>query len=315
MKQTPAVSIIIVSYNTLEMTCACIKSVLDEGRNLNQEIIVLDNCSTDGSADAIAQRFPSVHLIRSKDNLGFGKGNNVAAQEATGDYVLLLNPDTVVLDHAIDKLLAFAERKPEAKLWGGKTLFGDGSLNPASAWAFKSLWSLMSSAAGLSMMFPTSTLFNPEAYPDWDRSTEREVELITGCFLLMTRSFWQELGGFDEKFYIYAEEADLCVRAIQKGARPTTTPLAQIVHYGGASETVRAGKLIRLYCGQATFIHKHWSGLKAFLGIGVMKLHALIRAGLYGLSGLIRRNSNHKTAGAEWWHVWTSRKTWENGYV
>ena len=315
MSKHPAVSVIIVSYNTCDMTCACIKSVLAEGKDVDQEVIVIDNCSNDSSADAIAQQFPSVTLIRSKDNLGFGKGNNVAALQATGDYILLLNPDTVVLDNAVGKLLDFAVRKPEAKLWGGKTLFSDGSLNPASAWAFMSLWSLIAGAAGLSMVFPTSNLFNPEAYPSWDRNSEREVELITGCFLLMKRNFWQELGGFDEKFYIYAEEADLCIRAIEKGARPTTTPLAEIVHYGGASETVRAGKLIRLYSGRATLIHKHWPKSKAALGVLVMKLHVLIRASLYGLSGLIRRNGNHKTAGAEWWHVWTSRKSWENGYA
>jgi N-acetylglucosaminyl-diphospho-decaprenol L-rhamnosyltransferase len=315
MSGQPLVSVVIVSYNTREMTCACIKSVLDQADNLEQEVIVLDNASSDGSADAIAERFSTVRLIRSSDNLGFGKGNNVAARGARGEYILLLNPDTLVLDNAIGRLLDFAGRKPEAKMWGGKTLFADKSLNPASCWAFMSLWSIMANAIGFSVMFPKSPLFNPEAYAGWDRSTEREVDLITGCFLMVKRAFWNELNGFDEKFYIYAEEADLCYRAREFGARPMVTPTAQIVHYGGASETVRAGKLIRLWSGKATFLHKHWPRGKARLGVALLKFHALVRASLYGLSGAIRGKSNHTTAAREWWEVWKSRGTWENGYT
>jgi GT2 family glycosyltransferase len=314
MSKTPTVSVIIVSYNTREMTCACIQSVIDEAHGLDQEIIVLDNTSTDGSADAIAERFPSVHLIRSPDNLGFGKGNNVAAQKATGEYVLLLNPDTVVLDNAIGKLVQFAKQKPAAKMWGGKTLFGDGSLNPASCWGFMSLWSVVSNAFALSSVFPRQPFFNPEAYIGWDRGTEREVDLITGCFLLLKRSFWKELNGFDERFYIYAEEADLCFRAWQHGARPTVTPTAQIVHYGGASETVRASKLIRLWSGKATFILKHWSRGKAAAGVAMLKLHTLLRAAIYGLSGRLLNRPSHLTSAHEWWEVWKQRRTWENGF-
>jgi N-acetylglucosaminyl-diphospho-decaprenol L-rhamnosyltransferase len=314
MSGDPLVSIVIVSYNTREMTCACIKSVLDQGNGLYQEIIVIDNSSSDGSADAISERFPTVKLIRSSDNLGFAKGNNVAACGAHGEYLLLLNPDTLILDNAIGKLVDFAGQKPGAKMWGGKTLFGDKSLNPASCWAFMSLWSITANAIGLSVMFPKNPVFNPEAYAGWDRGTEREVDLITGCFLMMKRAFWNELNGFDEKFYIYAEEADLCYRARELGARPTVTPTAQIVHYGGASETVRAGKLIRLWSGKATFLHKHWSRSSAKLGVALFKLHALVRASLYGLSGALCGKSNHTTAAREWWELWKSRRTWENGY-
>ncbi len=315
MTATPLVSVIIVSYNTREMTCDCIKSVLEEGKGLDQEIIVLDNASGDGSADAIAVRFPSVRLIRSENNLGFGKGNNVAAQEATGEYVLLLNPDTLILDNAIGKLLEFANRRPEARLWGGKTLFADRSLNPASCWAFMSLRSIALSAVGLSVLFPNNPALNPEAYGGWDRGSEREVDLITGCFLLLKRSFWNELNGFDEKFYIYAEEADLCFRARLKGARPTVTPSAQIVHYGGASESVRLSKMIRLWSGKVTFLYKHWPRWRAWLAVALFKLHALVRASLFGLSGLLRQKAEHKVAAQEWWQLWKSRGSWENGYA
>jgi N-acetylglucosaminyl-diphospho-decaprenol L-rhamnosyltransferase len=314
MSKYPTISVIIVSYNTCEMTCDCIASVLRQPHQFDQEVVVLDNHSTDGSADEIAKRFPSVKLIRSEDNLGFGKGNNVAVRHATGRLLLLLNPDTLILDNAIERLVAFSMRKPEAKIWGGKTLFADQSLNPASCWSFMSLWSLATGAVGLSSTFADSAFFNPEAYGGWDRSTEREVDLITGCFLLIERSFWDELGAFDEKFYIYAEEADLCFRAILMGARPTVTPLAQIVHYGGASEKVRAGKLVRLFSGKATFIHKHWSKPRSMAGIMLMKIHVLVRVVLFRLSGTLRGNAAHQTSAQEWLEIWNARKTWENGY-
>ncbi len=315
MTKLPSVSVVIVSYNTREMTCDCIASVLQQPHSLDMEVIVLDNKSEDGSADAIAKRFPTVKLIRSEENLGFGKGNNVAARHATKTLLLLLNPDTLVLDNAIEKLVVFSTQRPSAKVWGGKTLFADRSLNPASCWRFMSLWSLAASATGLSMMFPNSNLLNPEAYGGWDRSTERQVDLITGCFLLLELKFWNELGAFDEKFYIYAEEADLCYRAGEHGATPTVTPTAEIVHYGGASEKVRAGKLIRLFTGKATFVHKHWSKMRAAMGIFLMKLHVLVRVALFSLSGILRGNDAHKTAAQEWLEIWRARKSWENGYA
>jgi GT2 family glycosyltransferase len=315
MSSTPTVSIIIVSYNTRDMTCACIQSAIDQGRNIDQEIVVLDNRSSDGSADAIAKQFPQVRLIRSEINFGFARGNNEAAKHARGEYVLLLNPDTVVLDRAVERLVAFAKRKPEAKMWGGRTLFGDLSLNPYSAWSYMSLWSLLSNALGFATVFAGSETFNPEAMPSWDRGSEREVDMITGCLLLMKRSFWEELGGFDEKFFMYAEETDLCFRAIQKGAKPTITPTVEIIHYGGASETVRADKLLRLYSGRALFIRKHWPWLKAASGVTLMKLHVLMRVFLYAVSATIRGRAEHRKVSAEWLQLWKSRRSWENGYA
>jgi N-acetylglucosaminyl-diphospho-decaprenol L-rhamnosyltransferase len=315
MTSNPTVSVIIVSYNTRDMTCACIESVLTYGQNVDQEVIVLDNVSSDGSADAISSRFPQVELIRSNENHGFGKGNNVAAKQAKGDYLLLLNPDTLLLDNAIEKLLAFAKRRPEAKMWGGRTLRGDRTLDPQSAWTFMSLRSLFSAAVGLSAVFPNSRLFNPESIPDWDRSTEREVDMITGCLLLMKRGFWEELGGFDEKFFMYAEETDLCYRAYKLGARPTTTPTVEIIHYGGASETVRADKLVRLHSGKARFVRKHWSTAGAAAGVAAMKLHALFRFAIYGLSGRVLGKESHREAAEAWLQMWKRRGTWQDGYT
>src|SRR5688500_1121742 len=120
-------SIIIISYNTKEMTLDCLKSIFEQTSGISFEVIVLDNASRDNSAEAIAAGFPQVKLIAHQENLGFAGGNNLAARKAAGEYILLINPDTVVLDGAIQKLFRFAEDNPAAGVWGWRTLFGDKS--------------------------------------------------------------------------------------------------------------------------------------------------------------------------------------------
>src|SRR5689334_3297229 len=234
----PRVSIIIVSYNTREMTLECLRSIVRETQEAF-EIIVVDNRSTDGSADAIAAEFPHIDLRRPDKNLGFARANNVAALEAQGDFILLLNPDTVVLDRAIDRLLAFADANPSAGIWGGRTLYGDRTLNPSSCWGRMTLWSLCCSSIGLTAAMKSHEFFNPEGYGAWQRDSVRQVDIVTGCLLLIRRTLWQELRGFDPTYFMYGEEADLCLRAAKRGARPMLTPEATIIHYGSASDTYR----------------------------------------------------------------------------
>ena len=256
---SPRLSILIISYNTREMTLACLASVRREAIDQSYEIIVVDNASTDGSAEAIVAQFPDIHLIASKENLGFARANNVAAKRARGEYLLLLNPDTEVLDHAIDKLVAFAEQNPRARIWGGRTVFADGSLNPTSCWRRMRVWSLFCVAVGLAAIFPKSQLLNWEGYGAWQRDTVRPVDVVTGCFFLIPSTFWRNLRGFDPDFFMYAEEVDLCIRAAKAGADPLFTPDAQIIHHCGASESTYASKVTKIFRGKITLAEKHWS--------------------------------------------------------
>ena len=163
-------SIIVISYNTREMTLKCLETVYAETKNTPFELIVIDNASTDGSAEAITEAYANkAMVICSDDNLGFAAANNIAAKKASGEYLLLLNPDTEILDGAIDKLMDFANSYPEAEIWGGRTLFADRSLNPSSCWQKMSLWGLVSQALGFSSLFRNSGIFNPEAMASWDR--------------------------------------------------------------------------------------------------------------------------------------------------
>ena len=276
-RTAPLVTVIVVSYNTRELTVACIRSVLEETRRSQFEVIVVDNASADGSAEAIAESFPQVQLIRSDLNLGFAKANNLAANHAKGRYLLLLNPDTVVLDGAVDRLLGFAASRAEAGIWGGRTLFADGSLNPTSCWGSMSLWSLFALATGLTALGRGNALLNPEGYGSWQRDEVREVDVVTGCLLLIRCDLWDRLGGFDEDFFMYAEEADLCFRARQIGARPLLTPDAAIIHYDGASDRVPSARMIKLLSGKVLFMRKHWTTWKRVVGIALLRLHVVVR--------------------------------------
>jgi len=304
-------SIIVVSYETREMTLECLRSVFAETRETEFELLVVDNASSDGSADAIEAEFGDrVRLIRSVENLGFAGGNNLAAEEARGELFLLLNPDTVVLRRAIDRLVAFARERPQAGIWGGRTVFADGTLNPASCWRRMTLWGLLSCAAGLSSVFRSSPIFNPEAYGGWARDAIRQVDIVSGCFLLIRRSLWEELAGFDRAFFMYGEEADLCLRARRLGARPVVTPEATIIHYGGASERVPADKIVRLLRAKGLLIDRHmgWGRRRAshlLLGAWPLtrSLYARIRRG-------VDRRAVERSSADAWALVWRRRREW-----
>lgn len=308
----PTLSIIVVSYNTREMTLDCLRSVHAQTRT-PFELIVVDNASSDGSAEAITAEFPGLRLRAETVNHGFAAANNLAAKEARGEYLLLLNPDTVVLHGALDELLEFAKRRPEARIWGGRTVFGDLSPNPASAWRKMDLWNLFCRATGLTGIFPRSPVFNSEAYGGWDRMSEREVDIVTGCLFLIRRADWELLGGFDPAFFMYAEEADLCLRARKQiSARPRVTPEAVIVHYAGASEKVRADKMVRLLKAKRELIRRHFPAWQRPLAAVLFAAHPLSRAVALGSLGVIRRSA--RSNAAVWRQVWGRRAEWRKGF-
>lgn len=308
------VSILIVSFNTREMTLEAISSAVRETRELSFEIIVLDNASTDGSADAIGLHPAKPTLIRLTENIGFGGGNNLAAERAMGDYVLLLNPDTIVTERAIDRLVAFARANDRAMIWGGRTIFADGRLNPASCWQQITLWNLITRATGLAGIFAQSPIFNPEAYGGWARDTERQVDIVSGCFLLIPRSIWQALGGFDPAFFMYGEEADLCLRARRMGAKPMVTPEATIVHFGGASEVTRSAKMIKLLAAKATLIDRHWPRWAVGLGQFLLILWPLSRWIALEAMARIQGDAAKSEAARTWRAIWQARAEWRAGY-
>lgn len=305
--ESPMLSVIVVSYNTREMTLACLRSLYAQTLDTTFELLVVDNCSTDGSADAIEREFPQATVLRPDRNTGFAGGNNLAAHKARGAYLLLLNPDTVVLDRGIDNLMAFARREPARGIWGGKTYFADKSVNNTFCWKRQTLWSTICCAAGLSSLARGSAWADPEALGARVGEGVFDVDIVSGCFLLITRDLWNRLGGFDPAFFMYGEEADLCLRARRLGAQPGIDTTASIVHYGGASEKVRADKLVRLIKAKVQLIRRHWSPLLAPVGVAMLTLWPLTRTVAWRIIGIVKRTGE---GASTWAEVWRRRGEW-----
>lgn len=308
------VSILIVSYNTRALTLEAISSAARETVRSTFEFIAVDNASHDGSPQALAQHPVKPQLIALKANIGFARANNLAARYARGRYILLLNPDTAVLDGAIDALVEFADANPDAQIWGGRTVFADGSLNPASCWGRMTLWNQICRAIGLTGLLHRYEFFNGETFGSWQRDSVRQVDIVSGCFFLIRRSVWEEHSGFDPHFFMYGEEADLCLRAARSGAKPMITPAATIIHLGGASETARTAKMTKLLSAKASLIARHWHPLSAPIGQALLAFWPLSRAiALHAVSTLTRSKARRQTA-RTWYEIWTLRKSWMHGY-
>lgn len=310
-------SIIIVSYNTKELTCACLKSVYEQTQAIHYEVIVLDNNSADGSAIAIETQFPQVNLIKSTVNLGFAEGNNVCAKQANGDYLLLLNPDTVVLNQAIEKLANFSAVYPKAGVWGGRTLFANQSLNPTCCWKKMDAWNLFCRASGLASLFAKSSFFNSEPYGGWKRDSIKQVDIVSGCFFLIKTTLWEQMNGFDKRFFMYGEEADLCLRLAKLGYSPMITPEAEIIHYGGASEAVRSDKLIKLLKAKIQLIRNHWGEpMPVKFGVFLLALWPFSRYLAFKILSFNPLTSSEKirTSHEVWRKVWYARTEWLKGY-
>lgn len=308
---TSNLTIIVISYNTKDLTLACLKSVYEQTKNISFNLIVVDNNSKDGSAHAIANAFPKIQLIKLDENIGFARANNLAVKQVTGNYILLLNPDTVVLDHGIEKLLTFAKQMPGAGIWGGKTLFADGSLNPTSYYAYSTTWALFCRVFFLSALFSYLESFKPQAFGEWRDETIKQVDIVTGCFFLIKKELWSHLEGFDKDFFMYGEEVDLCLRAKKVGYYPMVTPQAVIIHYGGASEKVHAEKLNKILAAKVSLIKKHSQPIDAYIGQLLMYFYPLPRVIVLG--GLAFFNKKYHAAYTAWHIAWKNRALWIKG--
>lgn len=302
------VSIIIVTYNSAGHIADCLDSVQRESGGLQQEIIVVDNNSRDGTTDLIRRRFPTVTLVEPGENLGFARGVNLGASRARGGHLLLLNPDTIVIDRAVPRIVGFAREHPDYGVYGGRTLKPDGSLEPSSCWGTPSLWSMGLFAFGLTTLAPRNRFLDPESLGVWRRDSVREVGVITGCFLLARREVWNELGGLDEHYFMYGEDVDFSMRARAAGYRPVLFPEARLVHEVGQCSDTPVHKSLLLYRGKASLVHRHWRGPARRLGIGLLALGAGLRAGLCALTG--RKNGSAD----RWNELWRRRHEWTRGY-
>jgi GT2 family glycosyltransferase len=227
-------SIVIICWNDLKVIKDCLESVYRETSTIPFEVIVSDNGSTDTSVAYIREHFPSVHIVENGANLGFARGNNAGINVARGEYVLILNPDTIIHDKALEKLVAYADSRPDGAAFGCRVLNPDGSFqNPARP--LPSARGLLISALNLRWLGKLSNLFESDLYYGWSGRTERMVGFQSGCCIMVRRDVLERLRGFDERFFYHFEETDLCCRIWESGSKVMFYPGAEITHLGGQS--------------------------------------------------------------------------------
>jgi N-acetylglucosaminyl-diphospho-decaprenol L-rhamnosyltransferase len=304
----PDASVVIVSYNTRDLTLRCLRALLDGGTpDVRFDVTVIDNASRDGSADAVAEAFPEVRLIRLAGNVGWGRAVNRAAVATEGDYLLLLNPDTTPVGTLVTDLVRFARHHPDHRIYTGRTLHADGSDDTYSCWGLPSLWSCVGFATGLSTVFARRHWANPEGLPGYDRRSVRTVPAVSGCLMLIERELFYRLEGFDPQLFLYSDDIDLCARAAGLGARPVLYPEAAVIHVGGASSNSE-GQRVKILRGRATYLRRHWSPARARLGVGLL----ITGVGLRALGRTVLGTA--RSRGVDWRVVWRERPVWSVGW-
>lgn len=311
MTDHPDVTVITVSYNTRELTLKALETLFTNAGDVAMKVVVWDNASHDGSAEAIAGAFPQVELIAHKDNIGFARANNAVAERAETEWLFLLNPDTETHPRAVEALLRFARENPQAGIVGGRTVYPGGALNPFSCWNTITLWSLVCFAFGLSWAFPNSRLFNPEGIGGWRRDSVREVDVVVGCMLFISTALWKRLGGFAHKYWMYGEEHDLCLRAAALGYRPAVTPDAEIMHIVGASTKLASDKVVKVWRARMSIVRDHWSPWKVPIGVGLMWLGGGLRTLMSPIAATVCGDPGIRS---HWTAVWRARREWLAGY-
>jgi GT2 family glycosyltransferase len=229
------VSVIIVSWNTRELLTNCLRSVFNESPALSLEVIVIDNASRDGTPEMIRSEFPEVKLIVNSENRGFAAANNQGFRIGVGRYMLMLNPDTEVWDGAIKTSIDYAEAHPDVGIVGCQVYLSETEIQ-RTGMAFPSAWNLALTMSGLSRAFSRSRLFGAPELGWWDRKDERDLDVISGMFMLIRRAALDQVGLLDEAYFVYAEETDLCFRFSRAGWRRVFIPTARILHVDGGSK-------------------------------------------------------------------------------
>lgn len=251
-------SVIILNYNVRYFLELCLTSVLAATKNIDSEIIVIDNCSHDDSCDMVQKRFPTVKLIQNQSNVGFPKGNNIGVAAAKGEFVCILNPDTVVAEDTFEVFLAFAKKHPEMGIMGCKMLDGAGKFLPESKRSTPTPWVALTKIFGLYKMFPNNAWFNQYYAGHLQENETGTVDILVGAFMCMHRSLYLEVGGFDENCFMYSDDIDLSYQIIQKQKNNYYNPQTQIIHFKGESTLKDQAYIQRFQEAMEFFYAKHF---------------------------------------------------------
>ena len=271
-------SVVIVNYNVKYYLEQCLCSVYKAVDNLQAEVLVVDNASTDGSEAYLTGRFPQLTYIQNKTNVGFARANNQAIRQATGEYVLLLNPDTLLPEDMLERAVRFMDDHPRAGAAGAKMLTADGSFLPESKRGYPTLAATFGKLTGLGRLFPHSKGLGGYYCNGLDSDTVHQVEVLAGAFMLLRASALEKTGLLDEDFFMYGEDIDLSCRMVEAGYENYYLPYPML-HYKGESTSKDTYRHVRVFCGAMDiFFCKHG---RRYGAVGRMLVRAGIRLQMY----------------------------------
>ncbi len=274
-------SIVIVNYNVKHFLDQCLTSVRRAIKGIEADVWVVDNNSVDGSVRLVKEKFPEVRLIDNKDNVGFSRANNQAIHESKGEYVLLLNPDTIVEDDTFSKIIAFMDAHPEAGGLGVKMIDGKGNFLPESKRGLPTPDVAFYKIFGLSRIFPRSRIFGKYHLGYLDKDEINEVDILSGAFMFMRREALDKTGLLDEDFFMYGEDIDLSYRIIKAGYKNYYFPETRIIHYKGESTKKSSVNYVFVfYRAMAIFAGKHFSQKNARMFSLLINMAIWLRASL-----------------------------------
>ncbi|MHC0448132.1 glycosyltransferase family 2 protein [Flavobacterium sp. 3-218] len=251
-------SVVILNYNVRYFLEQCLLSVQEAIAAIDAEIIVIDNNSSDGSVLMLKEKFPDVKLIENKENFGFPKGNNIGVRQAKGKYVCILNPDTVVAEDTFTKILAFAERQNNLGIIGCKLIDGTGEFLPESKRGIPTPWVAFTKIFGLYKIFSKTKLFNQYYAQHLKENKTGKVDILVGAFMFLERSLYEDLNGFDENCFMYADDIDLSYRALQKKKTNYYFSETTVLHYKGESTVKDEKYMMRFQEAMNFFYQKHF---------------------------------------------------------
>lgn len=272
-------TIVIVSYNVKEYLAQCLDSLRIALEGVDAEVVVVDNCSSDGSVEYISDRYPEVRVIANNKNVGFAQGNNIAIRDTQSEYVLLLNPDTKVGDDTIRRALAFMDAHPRAGAAGVLMRDADGNRAPESRRGIPTPMTAFYKFVGLTKRFPKSHRFGQYymSYLPWD--SPQRIEIVSGAFCLLRREALNIVGLLDEDFFMYGEDIDLSYRILKGGYENWYLPYP-IIHYKGRSTEKSSYRYVHVfYKAMFIFLKKHYPTSSIFLTIPI-KLAILVIAAM-----------------------------------
>lgn len=280
-------SIIIVNHNTLRKLEAALESIRRSVVPFAFEVIVVDNASNDGSPEALAERFPTVKVVRNTSNLGFAAGNNAGLRVARGEYLLLLNPDTELAGNALADTVRFLDDHEEAAIVGCRLVLPDGSTQE-SVRSFPSLWNVWCEATFLYKLFPRSRVFGRYHMTFFDYGRAGRVDWVSGAFFMFRRAVLGRIGELDGQFFMYAEEMDYCYRAAKAGLATWYTPAGTVHHHWGGMNEWNRRVIVWTHGSQALYFQKHYPGLHGAALRAVKLLGLGLRVPVYALNGIVR---------------------------